>query len=56
MAKRGSGSSRAAMNNRSNQLNPNNAAYQSSRQGSSSGTPSGGPITQPDKSNPPDKK
>lgn len=32
-------SSRAAQNNRSNQMNPNNAAYHSSRQGSGNSQP-----------------
>jgi hypothetical protein len=36
---RGNGGNRAATNNRSNQMNPNNAAYQSSRQGSGASKP-----------------
>lgn len=36
---RGNGGSRAANNNRSNQMNPNNAAYHSSREGSGTSEP-----------------
>jgi hypothetical protein len=36
---KGRGGNRAAQNNRSNQLNPNNPAYQGSRQGSGTSKP-----------------
>ncbi len=48
-------SSRAAANNRANQMNPNNRAYWSSRGSSTAGTPNGTPATTDAKHSTPSK-